>query len=226
MTPYRFVAGTKTPVGSDLTLHERDGEFFLRIDGHPLMTSRATASEERMVDLGVAGGNGEESARYLIGGLGLGFTLRRLVQVAKPEDVIEVAEVVPEVVDWNRGPLAEIQNRAVYDERVNVIVGDVFDQIQKAKPESYDAIFLDVDNGPMAMTQRENRRLYERKGFGAITHSLKKGGRAVFWSASRERAFAKKLRRAGFEVDIVAAKAYEKAKKPTHTLFVGRRQLD
>ena len=130
------------------------------------------------------------------------------------------------MVEWNREHLAEVQYRAIFDERVKVIVGDVFDVIEKAGPETYDAIFLDVDNGPFAMTQRENRRLYERQGFSAITHALKRGGCVVFWSASREQGFAKKLRKAGFDVDVVAAKAYEKAKKETHTLFVGKRRAD
>jgi spermidine synthase len=163
-------------------------------------------------------------ARVLIGGLGFGFTLRQVLEIVGAEACVQVAELLPEVVAWNREFLSSVNGLLLDDTRVEVFVEDVFQVISRAPAGHYDAILLDVDNGPVAMVQDGNARLYQTQGFAVITQALKPGGRVVFWSASTDHAFAKRLAKAGFKVETVAAKAYPQAKRSTHTLFVADRK--
>jgi spermidine synthase len=145
--------------------------------------------------------------------------LERLSQDA----VVEVAELLPEIVQWNREHLREVNGALLDDPRVKVTVGDVYQVIQNAPKGHYDAIMLDVDNGPIAMVQDGNERLYEAPGFVAIIRVLKPKARVTFWSASQDRRFEKKLLKAGFSVQVVPCKAYPQAKRCTHTIFVADR---
>ncbi len=223
MKPFLNLAQTKTPDGADLTLHSHDTEFYLRLNRQPLMGTNAVESEKVLAELACVGLLERKAPRVLIGGLGFGFSLRRVLECVGPEAVVQVSELLPEVVAWNREFLTTVNGLLLDDKRVKVLIEDVVEVINKAPAGHYDAILLDVDNGPKPMVQEGNGRLYSGKGLGSITRVLKPGGRVTFWSASQDQAFGRRLLKAGFKVETVAAKAYAQAKKKTHTIFVADR---
>jgi spermidine synthase len=162
-------------------------------------------------------------SRILIGGLGFGFTLKRTVALAGPAAVIDVAELIPEVVAWNREFLQEVNGKLLDDPRVRVHVGDVYDLIGRCGENRYHAILLDVDNGPDALVQRINNRLYMGPGLERIRNALHRGGRVVFWSSHADPGFARVLKSYFRQVECVGAKEYAKARRPAHMLFVADR---
>ncbi|MES2598277.1 MAG: spermine synthase [Verrucomicrobiota bacterium] len=206
-----------------MTLHSHDTHFYIRVNRQPLMGTNASESEKVLGELACARLGEKSQVRVLIGGLGLGFTLRRALELLGPDAIVEVAELLPEIVAWNREHLRELNGALLDDPRVVLIVGDVFPLIEQAPKGHYDAIMLDVDNGPIAMVQDGNERLYQSQGFSAIMHALKPGARAVFWSAKPDPRFEKKLAKAGFKAETVPCKAYPQAKRCTHALFVADR---
>ena len=221
MIPFRNLAETRTPDGSRLTLHEHDGDYFIKLDGRQLMSSTSTSSELLLADRACQYLTRDSEARVLIGGLGLGFSLKRVLEMVGKRAVVQVAELIPEVVDWNRELLASVNGTLLNDARVEVVVGDVFPHLRKGPP--YDAILLDVDNGPTSFVQSKNRRIYNRRGLAVIMKTLKRGGRVAFWSAEPEPAFREALRRAGFQAEEYPAKAHERAKRFAHMIYVGER---
>ncbi|MFO1485456.1 MAG: hypothetical protein U1F71_18990 [Verrucomicrobiaceae bacterium] len=224
MKPFFQLAQARTPEGAELTLHAHDMHFYLRVNRQPLMGTNASESEKVLAQLACDRLRGKAEMRVLIGGLGFGFTLRRVLELVGVDARVQVAELLPEVVAWNREFLSTVNGLLLQDSRVEIFVEDVFQVIARAPAAHYDAILLDVDNGPIAMVQDGNARLYQAQGFQAITHALKPGGRVAFWSASTDHAFAKRLSKAGFKVEVVAAKAYPQAKRSTHTIFVADRK--
>lgn len=220
MKPLITLAQVQTPDGTELSLHHKDTHYFLRINREPLMATNAPESEREMARLGCVSLARKPGSRVLIGGLGFGFTLAETLTLVPADAEVHVAELVPEVVEWNRTFLHEVNGASLEDPRTRILLGDVFTFIAQAAPSSYHAILLDVDNGPRSMVQRENRRLYDRKGLTAITRALKPGGRVVFWSANPEPAFVRQLGKSGFDVQVIAAKAYAQAKRAAHTLIV------
>ncbi len=223
MKPFRTLAETRTPDGARFSLHEHDGEFFLKLNGRQLMGSNNTVSEVLLADLACAFPAPRPAPRVLIGGLGLGFSLRRVLELVGPDGVVEVAELLPQVVTWNRELLGALNGPLLDDPRVETFTGDVFDCLQRAGDGRYDAILLDVDNGPTSLVQPQNARIYGRKGFTLVRRVLRPGGRVAFWSAEREGAFRASLARAGFRVEEVAAKAHERARRSAHYIYVGER---
>ncbi len=220
MKPLVTLAQARTPGGAELTLHAKDTHFFLRVNREPLMATNAPESEKVMAQLACENLADRPGVRVLIGGLGFGFTLRRTLELVGPDAAVQVAELLPEVVAWNREFLGKVNRPFLDDPRVHITIADVFSLIAKARPAAYDAILLDVDNGPSPMVQKDNARLYNARGLAAIQRILKPGGRVTFWSASPDRAFAERLTKAGFVVQVVPAKAYEQAKRHAHTIFV------
>lgn len=223
MKPFRTLAETRTPDGARFSLHEHDGEFFLKLNGRQLMGSNNTVSEVLLADLACTFPVPHPAPRVLIGGLGLGFSLRRVLELVGPGAIVEVAELLPEVVTWNRELLGTLNGPLLDDPRVRTFTGDVFDCLQRAGGNHYDAILLDVDNGPTSLVQPQNARIYGRKGFTLVRRVLKPGGRVAFWSAERETAFRASLARAGFRVEEVAAKAHERAHRSAHYIYLGER---
>jgi spermidine synthase len=223
LKPFVTLAQARTPEGAELTLHSHDNQFYLRVNRQPLMGTNASVSEKRLAELACHRLGGCLGARVLIGGLGFGFSLRRVLELVRKDAHVEVAELLPEVVAWNREFLREVNGLLLDDPRVQVSVADVFQIIARAPAAYYDAILLDVDNGPIAMVQDGNARLYQERGFAIIARALKPGGRVTFWSASQDQAFAKRLSKAGFKVQVVGAKAYEQARRDSHTIFVADR---
>ncbi len=224
MKPFLTLAQSRTPEGADLTLHAHDKHFYLRVNRQPLMGTNSSESEKVLAQLACDRLRGKSAARILIGGLGFGFTLRRVLELMDGDARVQVAELLPEVVAWNREFLGAVNGLLLDDPRVEVLVEDVFQLIARAPGAHYDAILLDVDNGPVALVQNGNDRLYQSRGLAAIARALKPGGRVTFWSASQDQAFAQRLVKAGFAVEVVSAKAYEQAKRNRHTIFVGDRK--
>jgi spermidine synthase len=222
--PFLTIAEAETAERAKLTLHRRGQEFFLRVNGQALMGTNAPESERMLAELGCEGLRGKRGVRVLIGGLGFGFTLRAVLELLGEDGLVEVAELLPEVVVWNREHLAEVNGLLVDEPRVEMVMGDVYDLMVKGEAERYDAILLDVDNGPMAMVQEGNGRMYQADGLAVIGRVLKPGGRVAFWSASGDSAFVRRLAKAGFAVQVEAVKAYAQAKRKVHTIFLGRRK--
>lgn len=220
MKPTTTLAETLTPDGSRLCLQTHDGHFHMSVEGELLMSTRAWRSEAQMAELGCEAFAGGSHKRVLIGGLGFGFTLRRVLELVGPDVEVEVAELLPVMVEWNRKHLASVNGRLLDDPRVTIAIADVYAVLGKASPGRYDAVLLDVDNGPVAMVDRGNRRIYSDEGLRVLSRALAVGGRAVFWSASTNRGFMRRLIDAGFRARSIAAKAYPQAVRETHTLFV------
>lgn len=220
MKPHVKLAETKTPDGGRLTLHEHDGAYCVRLNGQALMDSTVATSELQIGELATDKFPRFGKSRVLIGGLGLGFTLRSALAGVGPHGVVELAELVPAIVEWNRKYLQALNGKLVDDKRVELHVADVTAVMTRAGKARYDAIILDTDNGPSPMVQRQNARLYDEAGLQRIFAALKPTGRAVIWSASHDRAFAARLTKAGFKVEVVAAKVHATAKRPAYTLYV------
>jgi spermidine synthase len=188
------------------------------------MATNAAVSEVVLAEVSCACLRGQQSPRVLIGGLGFGYTLRRVLELVGPLAKVQVVELIPEVVAWNRQFLGAVNGSLLDDPRVDVTVADVFQTITRAPAGCYDTILLDVDNGPIAMVKEGNDRLYHNRGLAAILRSLKPRGRVTFWSASPDPAFARRLVQAGFQVEIVAAKAHAHARRSDHTIYVADRR--
>lgn len=186
------------------------------------MSTTATSSELLLAELPCRRLSRQGDACVLIGGLGLGYSLQRVLEIIPSRAKVQVAELLPEVVKWNREFLMEVNGKLLNDPRVKVITGDVFDVIKRAPAATYDAILLDVDNGPTSFVQKKNSRLYKRKGFELITRSLKPGGKVAFWSAEKEPGFVETLSRNGFRTEEYPAKAHDRAKRHAHMIYVAQ----
>jgi spermidine synthase len=217
----RIKLAESTFTGGVLSLTEHDGSYSISLDGKELMHSRANASELLLGSLGVAQLNNETDARVLIGGLGLGYTLKSVLESVGDKTTIEVAEMIPEVIEWNRSYLKNLNGSLLEHPQVETRLVDVTQLIQEAEPHTYDAILLDVDNGPNAMVADSNASLYSNNGIRSICRALKKEGRLIVWSAGPDHGFEKRLERAGLQVEAVRAKAHAGAKSPSHFLFLG-----
>lgn len=220
MIPFRNLAETRAPDGARFSLHEHDGDYFLKLNGRQLMGSNATVSEVMLADLACRFRRSVVRPHVLIGGLGLGFSLRRVLDLVDSAALVRVAELLPDVVVWNRQFLGRLNGHVLDDPRVEVFAGDVFDALRQS-PGRCDAILLDVDNGPTSFVQAKNSRLYNASGISLIRRALRPGGRVAFWSAEREPAFLGQLSRAGFHAEEFEAKSHERAKRSAHRIYVG-----
>jgi len=217
------LAETTTPDGGLLALYVHDGTFSMNLNGQELMHSKAVASERMMGSLGLERHRPGESLRILIGGLGLGFTLQAVLESTGKGSVVDVVELLPEVILWNRKHLEDLNGRLLADTRVKVLADDVNHFIRSASDSSYDVILLDIDNGPIAMVNKMNSHLYSNSGCKAIRSALASGGRAILWSAGPDPAFANRLQQAGLKVRAVPARTHESAKRAAYTLYVAER---
>lgn len=216
------LATCRTPDGAILVLQEHDGQHFLKVGGVQLMSTTASSSEQQMAEIACA--KLPKRPRILIGGLGFGFTLRRVLELCPPDAIVDVAELLQEVIDWNREFLKEVNGLWIDDPRVRIHTRDVGELIERAGKDRYHAILLDVDNSPDPLVQKGNARLYNRGGIERTKAALHSGGRVVFWSANPDKDFARALERVFKNVECIGAKAYPKAKRFTHTLFVAGRE--
>jgi spermidine synthase len=223
MIPWKFLDSAQLPGnGGELRLYRRGDEFSIRVDGNELMNSRSHGSEEALAELACARISGRPRPRVLIGGLGMGYTLsaalRRLGAAAR----VVVAELSPEVVEWNRSLLGDLAGYPLDDPRVTVREVDVAHVLREAHGV-YDAILLDVDNGPEGMTHEDNDWLYTRAGLEAGFDALRAAGVLAVWSASPDRAFRERLRRVGFQVEELRVRARGHRKGGRHTIWIAQR---
>ena len=203
-----------------MSLTRQGTEYVILASGKPLMSSRMHGSEEALAAFGCREARTRDEPCVLVGGLGMGFTLRATLDVLPPAATIVVAELVPAVVDWNRGPLGPLAGDPLTDPRVQVALGDVADTV-RASTRRFDAILLDVDNGPAAFTASHNTRLYDDGGLAAAKMALTPGGVLAVWSAWDDRKFEQRLRYGGFRVQVERVRGRLKKGGPRHTIFLG-----
>jgi len=196
--PAHVIDQTVTSDGGELTLHVTEGRYAMRVDGQELMNSASHGSEERLAVHGCAGLAAKPGARVLIGGLGMGFTARAALDVLAADAEVVVVEAVAAVVRWNREVLGHLARQPLADRRLAVVEADVVDVIARTAA-AYDAILLDIDNGPTALTTFTNRRLYSVDGLRSAWRALRPGGVLAVWSTFQDAAFTARLRTAGFE---------------------------
>ena len=221
MIPWELIGSARVPGGGDaLRLYRRGAEFSLRLANIELMNSRGHGSEEALARLACEKLECREAARVLVGGLGMGFTLRAVLDALGPDSKVTVAELVPEVVKWNREALGELNGHPICDKRVSVVEGDVVGLLGGGS--SFHAILLDVDNGPEGLTQERNARLYAASGLAAAFASLQTGGVLAVWSAHPSPAFARRLGGAGFSVTEERVRANGK-RGARHTVWLAQK---
>ena len=225
MKPTLQLAATTTPDGKKLVLSRHDRDFYLSIDQYPLMNSREQESELELARLGCQGLQGRPNPHVLIGGLGMGFTLRQTLELLPEKAKVTVAELVPEVIVWNRDLLGDLTRHAWQDPRVVVKSCDVCDIIQSANG-LFDAILLDVDHGPSSMTNAQNARLYQPAGLHAMTRALKKEGCLANWSVQGDVQFEKRLKREKLFFRVVRVPAFKSSKTRSRCIWLiaGRKQ--
>jgi spermidine synthase len=225
MQPWLNVARAAGPDGAEWVLARRGDEWVVRVAGHALMSSRQHGSEEALAAVALArmtrARARSHAPKLLVGGLGLGFTLRAALDRLPDDARVVVAELVPALVEWNRGPLADLAGRPLDDPRARLQQGDVLSRISEAKG-AYDAILLDVDNGPSAVSHAANDRLYGDRGVRACRDALRAGGVLAVWSAGPDERYRARLEKAGLATEVQAVPARDGTSKGArHVVFVG-----
>lgn len=222
MIPWELIDIAKTPKGgSELHLYRRGGEYSIRADGLELMNSRVSFSEQELARLACERINESPAPCVLVGGLGMGFTLAAALACLSASAEVIVSERVPEVVKWNRDSFGEFTNHPLRDSRVSVRETDVARLIANGQ-NVYDAILLDVDNGPSSMPGAGNEGLYQRAGLKRASNALRAGGILGVWSANPDSRFAQRLDAAGFAVEEISVRARGYRKGMKHTIWIGR----
>jgi spermidine synthase len=218
--PIERLGETRAPDGTPLALTRRDDEYMILASGKPLMTSRMHGSEDTLATLGCRD-LPPRAPRVLIGGLGMGFTLRSALDLLPADALVVVAELVPAVVEWNRGPLGPLAGHPLDDPRVRIDMRDVGDVI-RSSTAVFDAILLDVDNGPDAFTLAGNASLYGDAGIAAARRALKPGGALAVWATEEDKRFVQRLGRAGFAAATERVRARAGRGRSRHVIFVAR----
>ena len=223
MIPWVQLGAASVPGdGGELRLMRRGGEFSIMAGSIELMNSRLSGSEEALASLTCARLPGRPRPHLLIGGLGMGFTLRAALAALGPEAAVTVAELVPEVVTWAYGPLAAIHGSSLTDPRGTVVKGDVGELIADA-PARYDAILLDVDNGPEGLMRRANDDLYDAYGLRQAKAALHPGGVLAVWSSGPDPAFTRRLGAAGYGVEELRVRANGRGRGARHVIWLATR---
>jgi spermidine synthase len=223
MKPRELIATARVPGGVELKLIRHDSDHVIMVDGNELMNSRLGGSEEALAVMACERLRKGVEPHLLIGGYGMGFTLRAALGVLGPGARVTVAELVPEIIDWARGPMAALTAGCFDDPRVRLFAGDVAAEIG-AGARRYDAILLDVDNGPSGLVRADNDGLYSMRGLAAAKAALRPGGVLAIWSAAPDAAFTRRLEDCGFKVEQVTVRARSNGKGPRHTIwFAGLR---
>jgi spermidine synthase len=220
MKPHERLGEARTPNGTLITLYRHDGAYLIRADGVELMSTRRHLSEDRLAEVACAPIRDVPRARVLIGGLGLGFTLRAALRQLREDAEIVVAELLAEVIAWNEDPAYDLSHEAMGDPRVRVVHDDVIN-VLRTNPGAFDAIMLDTDNGPDGMLMSENAPLYARRGVTLTVAALRAGGSIVYWSVGDDPKFASALRGSGLAVTTLLVRAHDTS-GPTHTLYVAK----
>lgn len=225
MKPNVKIASTRTPDGAEMALFRHGTDFAIFVNGYELMHSRRHASELELARLGCAHLAGRRAPVVLVGGLGMGYTLRQTLDLLGPEARVVVAELLAAVIEWNQKYLGPLNDHPLEDRRVEVAGGDIVDLIASAR-ERFDAILLDIDNGPGAISAAGNQRLYGYKGLAACRRALRAQGCLAVWSAEPSKAFEQLLGRCDFAVRRYRVPAYPGSKALAHFVWVASQNED
>ena len=221
MKPWDVIGRTLRADGTELTLTHHTSEYIIRANGQNLMSSRMHGSEDALAVLGCHRARTLPRPQALVGGLGMGFTLRAALDILPQSAVILVAELAPAVVEWNRGPLGALAQHPLDDPRVRIEEGDVAATMRSNRCR-FDVVLLDVDNGPEALTASSNDGLYDREGIAAARASLRPGGVLAVWSTRDDRGYERRLRAAGFSVQREHVSGRGNKGGPRHTIVVAQ----
>jgi spermidine synthase len=220
--PFELIGRAVAPDGTALRLVRRGDEYVILAGGAILMSSRMHGSEEALAKFACQRTGTLKQARVLVGGLGMGFTLRATLDLLSPGATVIVAELVPAVVEWNRGVLGPLAGHPLEDKRVRVETGDVA-VILRSGVAQFDAVILDVDNGPAAFSNANNAGLYDDRGIAATRAALRREGVLAVWAAREDRKFEQRLRDGGFDVQVHRVRGGLKKGGPRHTIFLGHK---
>lgn len=224
MKKWRLLASAKVPGGAQtLTLHQSGEEFSIKIDGNLLMNNLAHHSEDALAEIVLRRIAHARRPSVLVGGLGMGFTLAAALAKTGPQAQMFVSELVPEVVEWNRGPLSHLAGHPLRDPRVTVLREDIA-VLLKTQREAYDAILQDVDNGPEGLTLKANDWLYSDDGLQAAMRCLKPKGVIAFWSVRTNRPFLKRLRKAGFDAEEIPVRGRDAHRGAHHIIWTAAKR--
>ena len=223
MTPRELIGVAEVPGGEPLRLVRHGRDFIIMLERNELMSSRMSGSEEALAEMTLDRLSDPASARLLIGGYGMGFTLRAALKRLGPKGWACVVELVPGIIEWARGPMAELADGCLDDPRTQLVMGDVGAEIARSRG-SWEAILLDVDNGPDGLTRDANNGLYTMRGLEKARAALAPGGVLAVWSAGPDPAFTRRMRDAGFEVEEVQVRARQNGKGPRHVIWFGRKR--
>lgn len=215
------LAQANSPDNALLTLHQHDGDFSIRHNGHALMHAKLNASECLIGEIACENLKNKPAPKILVGGLGLGYTLKAVLENTPDTAVVDVYELIPEVVEWNRTYMNELNGHLLKDPRVRIHVKDVCHALKQMTKGQYNALIMDIDNGPVAMVTASNGEIYQESGVSLMHHVLKKQGRAAIWSAQRHLQFERIFNQGGFSVTRVPAKTYAKARVNAYQIYVG-----
>lgn len=221
MKPWETLGEALAPDGTRITLARRDTEYVILANGQLLMTNRMHTSEETLAAVACEALGARPGLRVLIGGLGMGYTLRTALDNLPRDATVVVAEIMPVVVEWNEGTLGPLAGHPLRDPRVTVDVRDISETLRNNRA-GFDAIMLDVDNGADAIAVATNRTLYGPRGIRALRDALRPGGVLSVWSDGDDKPFGRHLRAAGFTVEMRRVRARDRAKGPKHTIFIAR----
>ena len=222
MKPFELLGQTVSPDGLVMKLMRRGDEYLILADGAILMSSRMHGSEEALATVACQRVRTMEQPNVLIGGLGMGYTLRATLDLLPLDATVVVAELVPAVVEWNRGPLGRLAGHPLNNKRVRVETGDV-GVILRSRPGQFDAVLLDVDNGPTALTASNNAGLYDTRGIAAARAALKMNGVLAVWAAQEDRKFEQRLRQGRFDVQVHRVRGRLKKGGPRHIIFLSHK---
>jgi len=218
LIPREVIGVADVPGGPPLRLVRHGDDFIIMLERNELMSSRMSGSEAALATATWERLGKPDAPRLLIGGYGMGFTLRAMLAKVGAKASVTVAELVPGIIDWASGPMAALTDGCLDDPRVDVRIADVADVMQGGAG-AYDAILLDVDNGPHGLTREANGRIYSPAGLTVARRALRPGGILAVWSAGSDAAFTRRLKQGGFVVDEVRIRARENGKGPMHTIW-------
>ncbi len=219
MKPKIILATSRTPDGGEMVLYKHDRDFSIEINGQDLMNSRQHESELELARLGCAHLSGRKKPNILIGGLGMGYTLRQVLDTHSSHAQVMVAELLSDVVEWNREFLRDLNGQLLDDKRVSIKTGDIVDLISRSR-NSFDAILMDIDNGPSAITNSDNRHLYSYEGIMACRYALRENGCLAVWSCEASKKFEQLLMACRFHLRRYRVPAYKGSKSQYRFVWV------